>query len=416
MLRPRGGEEALVGTSVGETQPEAAQSEASVAEELVGRARALAPFLAERAPETAELRQVAPDVVSALASEGLMNVGAPAAFGGRAIDIDTMFEIAYELGRGCASTAWCWSLWQTHAWFMGWASSDAQNDFFERGPTALMSSGVKPGGAVLTPVEGGCMLSGRWGFSSGVDYADWVLFGGYPPGSAGPPDLGILMLVPREQVRIEDDWFVIGLRGTGSKTVAIDEPVFVPEYRFLLLNGAETGPAKEVFGRASYALPVQMPVHYVVAAPLLGAARAAVDTVVDQMSTRRHSFTKSSKADSVNVQTRIAKAAAEVDAALAMARSDLRELLSLGEQNGVMTPEERARCRLHHAYVVLLARQATTRLFEIAGTAGMFKDAPMQRFFSDVYAGSQHIALLWDETAESYGRVRLGLEATAMFR
>jgi len=73
---------------------------------LVARARDLAVLLAANAARTERARQVLPEVVAALRDHGLLSVGAPAAFGGQPVDIDTMFEIAYELGRGCASTAW----------------------------------------------------------------------------------------------------------------------------------------------------------------------------------------------------------------------------------------------------------------------------------------------------------------------
>ncbi len=354
---------------------------------------------------------------TALDKAGLFAVGAPTALGGPDVDIDTMFEIGYELARGCASTAWCWGLWASHSWFMGFASEQLQEEVYADGPAVRLSSGANPNGAVIEEVEGGCLLSGRWGFSSGVDHAGWVMFGGMIPGAAGPRDTPVLMLVPRDEVTVEDDWFVMGLKGTGSKTVALPEPVFVPEHRFLKMNGAESGPARTVHGRASYGLPVQMPVHFVVAAPLLGAARAAVDTLSEEMKTRRHSWVaQASKVDSAGVQMRIAMAAGEVDSALNLARSDLREFLALGARGGVMTEEQRAACRLHHAHIALQARRAVDELFEISGTAGLFTKAPMPRLFSDVWAGSKQIALMWDEAAESYGRVRLGLEANAMFR
>ncbi len=282
--------------------------------ELVERARGLVDFLAEKAPETEALRQVSPDVIEALDRADLFAVGAPATFGGPDIDLDTMFEMGYELGRGCTSAAWCWGLWAAHSWYMGYATQEAQEELYADGPDLRLSSGVKSEGAVVELVDGGCLLSGKWGLSSGIDHAQWVMVGAQLPNAGASADqLAALMLVPRSQVTIEDDWYVMGLKGTGSKTVVIEEPVFVPEHRFLLLDGAENGPAKATHGRASYGLPPQMPIVYITASPLIGAARAAVDTLSEQMKSRRHSFTGARRLESVGLQMRIAEAAAEVE-------------------------------------------------------------------------------------------------------
>lgn len=384
--------------------------------ELVERARGLVDFLAEKAPETEALRQVSPDVIEALDRADLFAVGAPATFGGPDIDLDTMFEMGYELGRGCTSAAWCWGLWAAHSWYMGYATQEAQEELYADGPDLRLSSGVKSEGAVVELVDGGCLLSGKWGLSSGIDHAQWVMVGAQLPNAGASADqLASLMLVPRSQVTIEDDWYVMGLKGTGSKTVVIEAPVFVPEHRFLLLDGAENGPAKATHGRASYGLPPQMPIVYITASPLIGAARAAVDTLSEQMKSRRHSFTGARRLESVGLQMRIAEAAAEVNAAAGLARTDLRDLLRMGARGETMSTELRATTRLHHCYIAKLARQAVERLYEVSGTAGMYSHAPMQRLFSDVYTGSKNIGFPWDEMAESYGRVRLGLKPNGMF-
>jgi 3-hydroxy-9,10-secoandrosta-1,3,5(10)-triene-9,17-dione monooxygenase len=388
----------------------------TIGAELIERARALKPLLAEYATETERLRQLSPIVVKALADADLFAVGAPVSFGGYDVDLDTMFEIGYELGQACGSTSWCWGLWSAHSWYMGYASPEAQADFYADGPGARLSSGVKPGGSTVERVDGGVMLSGTWGLSSGVDHADWLMLGANLPGGGGRAgQLATLMLVPQSAVTIIDDWYVNGLKGTGSKTVEISEPVFVPEHRFINLDGAEDGPAKVTHKRVSYGLPPQTPVVYITASPLVGAARGGLDALVDQVAKRRHSFSGAKTSESVGVQMRIAEAAAELDAAVQMVRADLRELLDFGDRGVKLTTEQRATYRLHHCYIALLARRAITRVFEVSGTAGMYSHTPVQRFFGDVFTGSKNIGFPWDEMAESYGRVRLGMEPNGTF-
>jgi len=385
--------------------------------ELINRARSLTPLLAEHAAETAELRHVSPTVVDALREAELLSLGTPAPLGGHDVDLETMFEIGYEFGRGCTSTAWCWQIWTLHSWFTGFMAPEAQQEIYADGADVIISSGYNPFGSKVEVVDGGSMISGRWSFSSGVDHAKWVVLGAKLPGANRPAGaLSLLMFVPRDQVQIDDDWFVSGMKGTGSKSVFIDEPVFVPEYRYLDMHGAENGPAKSLYGRVSYGLPSAVSMGFVVVSPFIGAARAVLDDFCEQMSVREDSLTHTAKSDKASIQIRIGEAAAEVDAASHLARSSQAEMMAVGARGETLTAEQRARYRLHQTYDVELARRAVTRLFEISGTAGMFLGSPMLRRFDDIYAGAKHFSHRWDEYTESYGRVRLGLEANAIQR
>jgi 3-hydroxy-9,10-secoandrosta-1,3,5(10)-triene-9,17-dione monooxygenase len=182
------------------------------------------------------------------------------------------------------------------------------------------------------------------------------------------------------------------------------------------MDGAEYGPARTIHRRASYGVPNEVSIIHCTISPFIGAARGALDTLSEQMASTRNSLSQASKAESVNIQLRIGEAAAEIDAALSLARVDLRDLLELGarEKVEVMTPEQRATYRLHQCYNLLLARRAATRLYEVSGSAGLFDTSPLARIFNDIYAISKHIFHTWDEHAENYGRVRLGLDPNAL--
>jgi 3-hydroxy-9,10-secoandrosta-1,3,5(10)-triene-9,17-dione monooxygenase len=388
-----------------------------LSEQLISRGRALVDLLAEHAAEAEELRRLSPTVVDALRQAELLSLGPPAALGGHGVDLDTFFEIGYAFGRGCTSTAWCWQIWTLHAWFTGFLPPKAHEEIFANGPDVIISSGYNSSGAIVEAAEGGCMLSGRWAFSSGVDYADWVILGAALPGVTRPAGaLNLFMFVPRDQVTVVDDWYVMGLKGTGSKTMTIKDPVYVPEHRFLDMHEAENGPARSLYDRASYGLPPAVSMGFVVISPFLGAARAVIDGFADDMKVRQDSLTFASKSEKASIQVRIGEAEAEVDAALYLARSAQRELLDMGARGETLTLEQRAAYRLYQVYGIELARRAVTRLFEISGTAALFSASPMYRRFSDIYAGVKHFSHRWDEYTESYGRVRLGLEPNAIQR
>ena len=114
-------------------------------------------------------------------------------------------------------------------------------------------------------------------------------------------------------------------------------------------------------------------------------------------------------------QMRIAAAGAALDAARALARSDIREMIDRGGAGDAFSDEDRVRFRRDHAYAVNLAYDATMMLARASGASSLFETHPMQRFMRDVHAGSMQLIANWDEQAESYGRVRLGLEPNGQF-
>ena len=124
------------------------------------------------------------------------------------------------------STAWACGIIGVHAFQIALMSQAAQEEVYAEDPNTLVSSSYNPVGAKAEMAEGGFMLSGRWGWSSGSDHCSWALLGGVIPG-----DGYRTFLIPRSQYDIEDTWNVMGLQGTGSNDVVIEKPIFVPEHR-----------------------------------------------------------------------------------------------------------------------------------------------------------------------------------------
>lgn len=144
-------------------------------EALQCRATQLLPVLKTRAGHTEQLRQLPPETVQDLIDSELIRIGNPPRYGGLDVGYEMAFEIAWELGRACGATAWCYALWTVHNWCVGHFPAEAQDEFFADGPNVLASSALNPMGGQVEPVPGGFRLSGRWQFSSGCDAASWVM-------------------------------------------------------------------------------------------------------------------------------------------------------------------------------------------------------------------------------------------------
>src|SRR3546814_13804482 len=119
----------------------------------------------------------------------------------------------------------------------------AQQDVWGGEPDSLSATGSVSRDVSVEAVEGGFRISGRWSFCSGIDHAGWALLRASPTGDQRQT----YFLFPRSDFRLDDDWFVSAMSGTGSKSALVVN-AFVPTYRPLPL-----GPLMEPkqIGRAS---------------------------------------------------------------------------------------------------------------------------------------------------------------------
>ena len=372
-------------------------------EELLRRATGLVPVLKERAARTEELRQVLPESVQDLRASGLIRIGNPRRYGGHDVEVDTAFEAAFELGRGCGSTAWCYALWTAHNWWLGHFPERCQEEFFSTGPDTLFSSGLNPAGGKVEPASGGFKVSGRWGCSSGCDAATWVMVAVPGPRANGMSWL----LLPRSDYEILDTWFASGMRGSGSKDIVIKD-AFVPAHRAVDpdLCGAEDMTAWELHGRLSYRAPLRCLAGWDLAAPLIGIAQGAIDEFTSRA---QRGSGPGRTAESVALQLRLAEAAAEVDAARALHRQDIREILDRAARGEGFSELDRIRYRRDKAFIARLCVRAVDRLFEASGARAVLDAEPIQRCHRDAHGASHHAALSWDLIAEQFGRQALGL-------
>src|SRR5438876_4269102 len=372
-------------------------------DELLRRAKALVPVLKERAARTEELRQVLPESVQDLRASGLIRIGNPRRYGGHDVEVDTAFEAGFELGRGCGSTAWCYSLWTAHNWWLGHFPERCQEEFFATGPDTLFSSGLNPASGKIEPASGGFKVSGRWGFSSGCDAATWVMVAVLGPRPSGMSWL----LLPRSDYQILDTWFASGMRGSGSKDVVIQDAC-VPSRRVVDADrcGAEEMTGWELHGRLSYRARLRGLAGWELAAPLIGIAQGAIDEFTARA---QRGSGPGRTADSVALQLRLAEAAAEVDAARALHRQDIREILDRAARGEGFSGLDRIGYRRDKAFIARLCVRAVDRLCEASGARAVLDAEPIQRCHRDAHGASHHAALSWDLIAEQFGRQALGL-------
>ena len=382
------------------------------AAEILRRAEELVPVLAGRAADTEALRSLPADTIADIRAAGLHTMGKPQRLGGAELPFDAIVQIVATLARGCASTAWVCGVYSDHAMIVGMMDPRVADEVWADDPDASISAGFFPSGT-NEPAEGGWRLTGRWGFASGCDHARWVFLGSVIAREGAPPE-PYLCLVPVDEVEIDDDWQVMGLAGTGSKTLVADG-VFVPEYRMIPLRLSSGG--WEARGKPDvpplYRLPhvTTIPFHF--CATALGTAEGLLDDVIAEIG-ERHSF-GAPVAEYATMQMRVAAASAELDCARMLIERDTREAMEAMREGRSLTLAERARNRRDMAYAARFCRRAAEELFEAGGARSVYSASIPQRKFRDVRVAANHIILKWDVAGTTWGRVAFGLDPASPF-
>jgi len=381
---------------------------------LLARAAALVPALRERAGRTEELRRVPDETIAELHESGLFRVLQPRRVGGSELPFRSLVELVEMIGRGDGSTAWVLANLAAHHWLLGMWPKRAQDEVWGASPDNLVGSAlIFPRGRARA-ADGGYRLAGRWPFSSGVDASSWLLAGAIvqdeETGGAEPR----IFLLPARDFRIIDTWHVIGLGGTGSKDVAVED-VFVPDYRTVAVKDITGGPnpGSRVNPAVLYQLPAVSLFAFCIAGVSLGIAQGAIDYFTDTTRTRTSYYTGRNLADFVTLQIHLAEATAMTDAARAVVLSDCDEATRIVGEHGMPTLEQRARYRRDGAFAATLCTKAVDVLFGATGGGAIYARNPLQRAFRDVHAANAHYVLNWDINGAMFGRVLLGLSPDA---
>ena len=380
-------------------------------EEALARARALAPVLRERATGAEAARQMEKDTLADLHRDGLFRFHQPRRWGGMELPFVAIFDIPVELARGCASTAWNVANLGIHHWMLALYDERAQDEVWGADPDALIASGIAFPQGRGRRVDGGFVVSGFWNFSSGVDPATWNMLAVTVRDGDRVVDHR-MCLVPRGEYEIVDDWNVLGMRSTGSKSVRATE-VFVPGHRALCMyqiRGGADFPGARGNPNPMYRIPLAALGSHCLAAAGVGNAQAALELTIQAITERSTSYTAMRIRDFQAVQLRVARAGAQVDAARLSVRADCLEAERIACEGRPPTLEEKLRFKRNVAWAMAQCTEAVDSLHALAGANGIYDRYPIQRLFRDQHALSAHIGFSWDAQAGPWGLVAMGGE------
>jgi len=207
--------------------------------QLLAAATGLRPYLRERARQTDEDRRVSDASTDRFREAGFFKLMQPARYGGYEYGFTAMGDVISELGRACTSSSWSCSLGAIHQWLIGTFPVEAQDDVWGENPDAIICASYAPA-VKAERVAGGYVIEGKWLWASNVDNSQWCMVGVQLPSDDGKTSQPGFLLVPRKEWEIEDNWYMAGQSGTGSKTVVINKKTFVPEHRKLTIAEASS--------------------------------------------------------------------------------------------------------------------------------------------------------------------------------
>lgn len=385
--------------------------------QLISDARALVASIGERQAETAKLGKLPDETIKAMQEAGFFRIMQPKRYGGFELDPQVFFEVQQILAEGCMSTAWVLGVVAIHNWQMGMYDDQAQQDVWgangEKNST-LISSSYMPVGKVEI-VEGGYMLSGKWGFSSGSKHCDWAFLGAMIP-TDGAPDYRTF-LVPLGDYKIQDNWNVSGLEGTGSNDIIIDTPVFVPEHRTHKSVDGFTGknPGCAVNTSYVFTLPFGQIFTRAVACSSIGALQGVVSSYVNVNKDRVGLNDGAKIAQDPNAQMALANAVAVIAECRSLLANDLDFFVDAAKAGEELDINERISRRFNASRISKKCADAVNELFIACGAQGIFKGHPLNRAWLDINSGRSHVANNPFKYGRNLGGTMLGLDNTDFF-
>ena len=373
-------------------------------------AEAIAAALAANADESELGRRVSPSSVQAMAAAGLWGILTPRTYGGAEAGLRAQVDALLVTAAADPAAGWVQMVSNAHCWMVGSFPVPCQEEVFAAGADIRVPGTLAAQGKA-TRVDGGWRLSGRWQFASGIDHGDWVMIGAVADHLPESTDRGLHVLVPKADVFVDDTWHTLGLRGTGSKDIVADD-VLVPEHRAIPTRLVFDGLSPHGERHATHVnrLPVLVCLSVQLAGAVIGIARGALDLHVARTVARREVYTGRSKAESTGAQLRVAESTSELTTAALLTRAAADRCDEVGRTGERLTLAERAELKWHAAYAVELCRRATDRVFAGAGAHAIYNDSELQSRYRDVNTACHHAVVDFDANAETYGRVRLGLD------
>ncbi len=356
----------------------------------VARATRVVPVIEAAVDRIESERRVTADVMSALHEAELFRMCLPPWLGGPESTPWEVFQVVEIIASADASTAWCLGQALGCSRMSGFLDRTVAHEVFGK-PDAVLAWGPPDGVAKAVSVDGGYRVTGKWRLVSGIRNANWLgpvctvcESDGTPRRDGDGKPVSRTMLLPISSATLTDVWHVIGLRGTGSDSFAVED-LFVPEafslHRDSPLDRREDGPLYRMGLSTFYATAF--------AGVTLGVARTALNDFIRLAAEKTPSHWSTVLRENPAVQRQVA----EAEASLGSARSYLFDTLDAAWNSGhppdAWPLDLRARLRIACTTAITQSRDIVEFAYQPAGAGAIFQGNPFERRLRDINTAAQ---------------------------
>lgn len=374
----------------------------SLHKELVGRAKELAPKIAQRARATEARRAPDPDIIRDLIDAELMQLLVPRRWGGHEASLRTHLEVVEVISSACMSTGWITAFYIGHNCLATRFPEAAQKEFFADHPYALIPITNAPTLSAKR-VEGGWTVTGQSAWASGIMDADWVCLGGKDDSNAV-----YTFAFPIKDVAIDDVWHYAGMSGTGSNTAVVKD-AFVPTHRAVSASDFASGRlAAQLYENPLFSAPLMSVILSEVMPVYSGGLRGAASGFEAIVRNRTAAYAKAKMSDNPRSHVLLGDALLNASIAERLVR-DLYTQIEDGIAQHSIGISERVALKAQSAFIAEHCRRAVNEMAHYAGSSNFHLDSPIQRYFRDLNTLATHVFCDWDTSRELLGRDRLGL-------
>jgi len=389
-----------------------------MAHEVLARIDEIADYLQEQSAEAEQIGRLPDATAAKLRDTGLMRMLQPKKYGGYEAHPNDFLKAVMATAANDPSTGWIAGVVGVHPWETALNDDRLQAELWAEDNNAWMASPYAPMGMAV-PTEGGYILNGRWSFSSGTDHCNWLVIGalvGDAQGKPVQPFQSLHVMLPRpDYTIIEDSWNVVGLQGTGSKDVVV-ENAFIPDYRAIDAAKVMDGRAFEESGRDEplYKMPWTAVFPNAISAAVLGICEGALNAALDYQKNRIGM--SGASAEDPYMMAAIGEASAEIRSSRATMLYNMGEMFELVSEGKEIPMTMRAGGRRDQVRGAWRAVRAVNELFTRCGGNALRTDMPMHRFWRDANAGLNHAVFTSGPIFHASAAVSMGVAADDVIR
>lgn len=372
--------------------------------QLIESARKIGQIAEAEAYTSDENATISPKVINVIIEEGINKLILPKEYGGPQIDFKTFDEMIRTVGYYNLSAAWLTYFFSVHNAWVAFLPKHRMDEIVYDG--GLVADVFAPVGK-LEKCDGGFIVSGTWNYVSGINYSEWISVGARYQfdDEEEPESLGLCMRI--SELKVTKDWNSLGLRGSGSNTVSI-ENVFVPDD--MVIRFAKVAQNRKPFNvevdedYLYYNVPFYAAFYFGFASMCLGAAQR----VLDEFKVRTTNRVRTSGIEE-HKKSRSQRILAKLTLKLKASEAMMKEYINmLNDDEGQYDPS------IYHALRVEIIRNCVDISVEVMlslGASALKRGNPIEMMMRDLISIGTHATSLYEDGIEAFGKYLFGFKS-----